>query len=125
MMEYTMARMALAVCGVIMLAAVVPPVTTLFNSEESADMQYQTENICKMLDTFYDSAADDMILSMNTILPQSSSLKIENRLITLIDDDKEYRAYTEYPVIADKNVYMKNDCVSITKCDDSIVITTL
>ena len=125
MMEYTMARVALAICGVVMLAAVVPPVTSLFDSEESADMQYQTENICRMLDTFHDSAADDMMLSMNTILPQSSSLKIEDRTITMIDEDNEYRSYTEYPVIADKNIYTKNDCVSITKCDDSIVITTL
>ena len=39
MMEYTMARVALAICGVVMLAAVVPPVTSLFDSEESADMQ--------------------------------------------------------------------------------------
>ncbi len=125
MMEYTMARVALIMCGAIMLAAVVPPVTSVFESEEYADMQEQTENIGRMLDTFYDSGADDMVLSLNTVLPKSSSVAMDGYLLTVTESEKEYRSGVDHPMTADRESYDGNDCILITKDGGSLIIRTL
>ncbi len=125
MMEYTLARVALIMCGAIMLAAVVPPVTSLFENEERADMQEQAENISSMFDRFYESGADDMILPMNSILPRNSSLTVKGYLVTLTSDENEYKSGTYHPMTSDKDVYDSNDSILVTRNGDSLVIALL
>ena len=125
MMEFTLARMTMVVCGVMILAAIIPPVSSLYENEESAEMQEQSEKLCKMLDVFYASEADEMIVCLNTVLPQQSSISMDGYLVTVIDGENMYTYNTEHPVISDRDRYNGNDYVRITKNGIFISITAL
>ena len=125
MMEYTLARMAMVMCGVIILAAVVPPVTSVFDEGESAEMHNQSETLCRMLDSFYASEADEMTVCLQTVLPQNSSVMMDGYFITMIEGDSQYRYDTEYTMESDKNVYTGNDYIRLTKNGDSLIVESL
>ena len=125
MMEFPLARVAMVICGAVILAAVLPPVTSAFDNEQSAELQEQTEMICKMLDTFYASEADEMVICLNTILPLNSSISMDGHLVTIMNDDQEFLGGTEVMMISDKEYYDGNDYVRITKGDSTIIIESL
>ena len=125
MMEFTLARLTMAVCGVILLASVIPPVASLFENEEDAGMQEQSEVLCRMIDAFYQSEADEMIICLNTVLPQGSSVSIDGYLITMIDGEDGYTFNTEHPVISDRGVYSGNDYVRFTKNSSCVMMEAL
>ena len=125
MMEYTMARVAMVMCGVILLAAVMPPIASMYDGGESAVMQDQSETLCRMLDSFHDSEAEEMTICLQTVLPQDSSVVMDGYFVTIIDDDNEYRYNTEYVLESDKGVYTGNDYIRITKNNDSLIVESL
>ena len=125
MMEYTLARIAVIMCGVILLAAVIPPVTSVYDEGESAGMQDQSEALCRMLDSFHESEAEEMTICLNTVLPQNSSVTIDRYFVTVIDGDHQSRYNTEYTLESDKDVYTGNDYVRITKNVDSLIVESL
>ena len=125
MMEYTMARVAMVMCGAIILAAVLSPVTSVYDDGESAVMQDQSESLCRMLDSFHDSEAEEMTICLQTVLPQNSSVMMGGYFITIIDNDNQYRYNTEYTLESDRDVYTSNDYVRITKNDDSLIVESL
>ena len=125
MMEYTMARVAMVMCGVILLAAVIPPVTSVFDGGESADMQDQSETLCRMLDSFHESEADEMTICLQTVLPQNSSVMMDGYFVTMIDGENQYRYNTEYILESDSDVYTSNDYIRITKNGDSLIVESL
>ena len=125
MMEYTMARVAMIICGAILLAAVVPPVVSLYDDGESSGMQHQSESICRMLDSFHDSEADEMTICLNTVLPQDCSVVMDGYFVMMIDGDNEYRYNTEYIMHSDSGSYSANEYIRITKNGDSLIIESL
>ena len=125
MMEFTLARMTMVVCGVIILAAVIPPVSSLFENEQSAEMQEQSEKLCVMLDAFYASEADEMVMCLNSVLPQQSSVIIDGYLVTIIDGENQYTYCTEHPIRSDRSDYNSNDYVRLSKDDSFIKMESL
>ena len=124
-MEYTMARVAMVMCGALLLAAVIPPVTSVYDGGESAVMQDQSETFCRMLDSFHDSEAEEMTIYLQTVLPQNSSVMMGGYFVTIIDNDNQYRYNTEYTLESDRDVYTSNDYVRVTKDGDSLIIESL
>ena len=125
MMEYTLARMAMVMCGVLLIAAVVPPVTSLFEEGESSGMQGQSEMLCRMIDSFHDSEAEEMTICLGTVLPQNSSVTMDGYFITIADGENKYRYNTEYPMQSDCDVYTGNDYIRMTKQGSTITIGSL
>ena len=125
MMEYTMARVAMVMCGAILLAAVIPSVTSVYDECETAVMQDQSETLCRMLDSFHDSEAEEMTICLQTVLPQNSSVMMEGYFVTIIDGDSQFRYNTEYTLESDKDLYKNNDYVRVTKDGDSLIIESL
>ena len=125
MMEYTLARMVAVVCGVVLLAAVLPPVTSVFDDGQSEGMQQQSETLCRMLDSFHESEAEEMTICLNTVLPQNSSVMMDGYFVTIVNDEDQYRYNTEYTMRSEKEVYTSNDYIRITKNVDSLIIETL
>ena len=125
MMEYTLARMVTVTCGVLLLAAVLPPVTSIFDEGQSEGMQQQSETLCRMLDSFRESEAEEMTICLNTVLPQNSSVMMDGYFVTIICDESEYRYNTEYTMESDRDHYTSNDYIRITKNTDSIVVEIL
>ena len=125
MMEYTMARMVTVACGVLLLAAIVPPVTSIFDEGQSEGMQQQSETLCRMLESFHESEAEEMTICLNTILPQNSSVMMDSYFVTIINDDNQYRYNTEYTLESDREVYTNNDYIRMTKNGDSLIVSIL
>lgn len=125
MMEFTMARAAMMLCGVMLLAAVIPPVSSVFQDEQEADMQEQSETLCRMVDTFYTSQADEMVICLNTVLPHSSSVVMKGYFITILDGDRQYRYDCDHTLVSDQDVYDSNDYVRMTKGDGCIFVEML
>ena len=125
MMEFTLTRVAMVICGAVILAAVLPPITSAFDNEQSTELQEQTELICSMLDTFYASEADEMVICLNTILPLNSSISMDGHLVTIMNDGEKFLGGTEVVMVSDKEYYSGNDYVRMTKGDSTIIIESL
>ena len=125
MMEFTLARVVMVHCGIVLRAAVVPPVSAIYDNGESAEMQEQTELFCRMLDSFYTSEADEMTLCLGSVLPQHSSVSVDGYLVTISDGENDHIYNTEYTIESDKDVYTGNDYVRILKNGDSLIVESL
>ena len=120
-----MARMVTVACGVLLLASIVPPVTSIFDEGQSEGMQQQSETLCRMLDSFHESEAEEMTICLNTILPQNSSVMMDSYFVTIISDDNQYRYNTEYTLESDREVYTNNEYIRMTKNGDSLIVSIL
>ena len=125
MMEFTLARMTMVVCGVIILAAIIPPVSSLFDNEQSAEMQEHSEKLCLMMDAFYSSEADEMVMCLNSVLPPQSSVIVDGYLVTVIDGKNQYTYKTEHQIVSDRSDYNSNDYVRFSKNGPSIRMESL
>ena len=125
MMEFTLARVVMIVCGTVLLAAVIPPVASAFDNEESAELQEQTEMICNMMDSFYRSEADEMVIPLNSVLPHNSSISMEGHLVRMHNGEQTCTSGTAVELDPDKESYCGNDIVRITKGESKVIIEAL
>jgi hypothetical protein len=120
MMEFTLSRVALGVCGLMLLAAVLSPVTFVYDGRETAGLQDQADGIARMIDSFYGSAADEMTLSMSEILPtQDSVLELDGQLVVLRCGEKECRSSVRCNIDSDGS-YWAGDLVKFEKTDTGV-----
>ena len=125
MMEYTVTRVVTIICGVLLIATVLPPVQSLFDDGESSEMQEQSQNICRMIDTFYTSEADEMSLALNTVLPNGSYMVMGGHFVTVFDGDREYRYDTVHELMPDRDSYGTDDILRFTRNGDTVIVETL
>ena len=125
MMEYTVARVVTIMCGALLIASVLPPVQSLFDDGESAGLQEQSVRICMMIDTFYDSEADEMVLSLNTVLPKGTTLSMNGHLVTVSADGSEYISDTVHEIVSDSDRYWVNDILRFTRDDGKVMIESI
>ena len=125
MMEYTLARIVTIVCGVALIASILPPVQSMFDSSESSEMQEQSQNICRMIDTFYDSEADEMVIPLNSLIPTNSYVTLDGYFVTIYGDDAEHRYDTRYQLVSDSDHYDANDILRFTRDDGKVMIENI
>ena len=125
MMEYTLARIVTIVCGVALIASILPPVQSMFDDSESSEIQEQSQNICRMIDTFYDSEADELVISLNSLIPSDSYVTMDGYLVTIYDGDTEHKYDTRYQMMADSDHYDANDILRFTRDEGKIMIENL
>ena len=124
MMEFTLSRVCMSVCGLIILGVVMIPVTGMFEDSSDADIQSLTDNTGRMLETFDRSGADVMTLSMKDILPDHScSMRMENGMVIIMKNEKEYR--TSIPWNIDTETYRYEDVIEIRKISDGVSVRRL
>lgn len=121
-MEFTLARVVLAICGILLLAAVIPPVTDIFENREDCELQEQSDSIADLFDSFYVSEVDTMTLCMNEILPScDSTIVFDGNILTLRSGEKEYRSAVRYGIV-DKVSFGSDDIVICKKTDEGIIL---
>ena len=125
MMEYTLARIVTIVCGVALIASILPPVQSMFDESESTEIQEQSQNICRMIDTFYDSEADELVISLSSLIPSDSYVTMDGYLVTIYDGGSEHRYDTRYQLVSDSDHYDANDILRFTRDDGKIMIENL
>ncbi|MDN5358038.1 MAG: hypothetical protein AB7D42_00200 [Candidatus Methanomethylophilaceae archaeon] len=93
MLEFTMSRVVLCICGVVLLGAVAIPFSGICSSNEDVRMTETADSIAEMIDSFYRSEADTMTLRGWDILPDAGcSMRAEGHVLILENNGKEYRS---------------------------------
>lgn len=124
MMEFTLSRVVLGICGIVLLAAVMPPVNGIYDDRESFGYQEQTDRIALLFDSFYESEADTMTISFNDILPSSDSyIEIDGHLITLHTDGRTFLSAIDRQILSENTLsYGHNDVAMFMKSGDGVVV---
>ena len=66
-----------------------------------------------------------MVMCLNSVLPQQSSVIIDGYLVTIIDGENQYTYCTEHPIRSDRSDYNSNDYVRLSKDDSFIKMESL
>jgi len=123
-MEFTLSRVCMSVCGLVVLAAVMFPVMGMFESSSDIDIQRLTDDTGRMLGTFERSGADVMTMSMKDFLPDHScSMRMENGMMIITENGKEYRTSIPWNVWTER--YSYEDVIEIRKTSDGASVRRL
>lgn len=69
MMEFTLSRVALAIVGIALLAAVTPTMAAVYDERVETMSECHAERVASAFDAFAGSSADTMVLNMGSVLP--------------------------------------------------------
>ena len=84
MMEFVTSRVTLVICGVILLAAVVTPMSQMLETDENSRLSETALNDARAIDALYDSDYDEMYLRGSVYLPSSSYwLELDGHQLTI------------------------------------------
>ena len=120
MLEFTMSRVVLCVCGVILLGSVCIPLLGMYSTNENVLMTESTDSIAAMIDSFYGSEADTMILRGWDILPGNDcSLNVDGHNVTLSDSNGEYRSLISYKSYFSLSY---NEMITLERSEDGITV---
>ena len=119
MMEFTLSRVAMSICGLILLVAVVAPVVHVFEESSEQDVQNIADDTAALIDRFERSKADKMILSVSDVLPGPSySLILSDGVLTVENDGRMYRSPLSSYVHG--GTFVCGDMIEITKNSDGL-----
>ncbi len=122
MLEFTLSRVIAIVCGVILLAAVIVPVADMFDERTDINIVESTDEISNMIDSFWNSKADIMVLRGWDILPSSDcSLELNGHKLTLNCGNKEYTSLIAHP--SNTFTISYNEIVKIERNGDTLAIS--
>lgn len=122
MMEFTLSRVVLAVCGILLLGAVISPFTVSEDNFVSEMYQDEADSIASAVDSFCESQQDISMIDMGRLLPtEDCSLSFDGRMIVLSDGKNEYTAFCSCEIESDRESYDSNDMVFLKKEDGKVV----
>ncbi|UAL07143.1 MAG: hypothetical protein KRP56_04675 [Candidatus Methanogranum gryphiswaldense] len=122
MIEFTLSRVSMIVCGLILLAAIIVPVTNTYDSMKEDDLMEVSDNVAVMLDSFWNSEADVMYLRGWDILPDPEcGLLLNGHDVILTKNGKEYRSLMEHST--ERFTMSFNDVLNIERCENGLKIT--
>ena len=91
MLEFTMSRVSLFICGAVLLSITIIPVSGIFDERSDADMLDATDQIATMMDSFWSSDSDTMTVRGWDILPSADcSLSLNEHTVTINKNGKTY-----------------------------------
>jgi len=126
MMEFVLSRVTVSICGLMLLAAVIVPVMGIYESKTERMESDVSDNIAKVIDSFYYSEMNEFTVAMSDILPSSSSyLEFDGHIITLTTERGEYRSGTNATVISDGSPFIYGDILRLSKKDGGVVAEKL
>ena len=114
MIEFTMSRVTLFICGIAILAAVMVPLQSVYEERYDRSMEDAADRLTFILDEFWASEADSMTIRGWEVLPSSDcSIEIEGHSLTVYLKDRSYRSLI--PKSMDRIVIGHGDEVTIDK----------
>jgi hypothetical protein len=88
-----MSRVALIVCGVAVLAAVMVPLNSIYDERYDRSMDNAADRLSFVLDEFWASEADTIIIRGWEVLPSSDGfIEIDGHNLTVYLKDRSYRS---------------------------------
>jgi len=123
MIEFTMSRVCMSICGLVLLAAVIVPVTGMYDSKTVTMESGSADDIAKLIDSFHYSETETFTAAMSDILPNSSSyMELKGHTVILTTERGTYRAAVNADiVIKDGIVFGHGDIIVLTKADGAVI----
>ena len=92
MMEFTLSRVAVCACGLMIMAVVAGPAFGIF--EDRADDGYASlaEDLASDIDAFASGEADRLVMDMPLYLPEGAEVCVSGYVLTLSCDGSEHTA---------------------------------
>ena len=114
MIEFTMSRVILIVCGVAILASVMVPIQSFYGERYDSSMEDAADRLSFILDEFWASEADTMTIRGWEILPSSDSfVEIEGHSLTVHFKERSYRSLVQ--VSMERVVIGQKDVITLIK----------
>ena len=91
-MEFTLSRVAVCACGLMIMAVVAGPAFGIF--EDRADDGYASlaEDLASDVDAFTSGEADRLVMDMSLYLPEGAEVCVSGYVLTLSCDGSEHTA---------------------------------
>ncbi len=130
MMEFTLSRATLMICGALLIASVSVPLAGLYEDKSRSSLDEMTESTARVIDSFWNSNIDRMYLDGDSLLPSAEySLYLEGYEITMTDGSGN--TYTSYMKHRSDPIHVsKGEVVTLVKYDgvltngnDAVAIT--
>lgn len=122
MMEFTLSRVTLVICGAILIASVAVPISGVYEDRTDESLAGMAEKTAAVIDSFWNSDIDSMYLEGDALLPSPEySLCLEGYGVTVTDGSgNEYRSYMKH--MSGRITLSKGEVVVIVK--DNGVLNT-
>ncbi|MCL2509742.1 MAG: hypothetical protein FWF07_01505 [Methanomassiliicoccaceae archaeon] len=114
MIEFTMSRVILIVCGVAVLASVMIPIQSFYGERYDSSMEDAADRLSLILDEFWASEADTVTIRGWEILPSSDCfVEIEGHSLTVHFKERSYRSLVKESM--ERVVIGHKDMITLTK----------
>ena len=124
MMEFTMSRVCLTICGIVLLTSVSASVLVLYDGSVDDRMQTIANDTAGLIDRFERSSADVMTLSLREILPgPECRIEMDGHMLILEKDQKRYTAATAADIGSGTFTY--GDIIEIRKTGNGLALVAL
>jgi len=100
MIEFTISRVCMSVCGLLLLAAVIAPVTGMYESRAAGMESHSADKIAMLIDNFYYSEAETFTVPVSDIVPSTMSyVEFDGYLVTMTTERGVYKSGTNVTVV--------------------------
>lgn len=97
MMEFILSKVALCMCGVVLMAVAVSVIDDTGEDMEKDGMMELSETIARILDEFWHSGLDSMVLPESTVPYPGCTVTVRDNLVSVGHDGTSWDSVTEYP----------------------------
>ena len=96
MIEFTISRVVLCACGMILILSVAGVLNGVYDRNEEQLNNDLADRFAYMLDVFQSSDDDTLVLDGIRILPEGCTAHIHDGFVELLDNDRRHMATTEF-----------------------------
>jgi len=122
MMEFMFSRVCMSVCGLILLSAILIPVTGMYDSQARNMESDVSESIARLIDDFHRSELETFVIPASDILPGTSSyVEINGQMITLTTDRGVHRS-AAYSEVISSGVFRYDDIIRMSNIGEAVMI---
>jgi len=126
MIELTVSRVCMGICGLILLASVISPVTGMYESGTVTMESDIPRNIADLVDDFHRSRMDVLTIQVSDILPNSASfVEFGGHVVTVTTERGTYKGWTAVPLTSDGEVFRYEDTLRLSRSDGCVKIEML
>lgn len=97
MMEFTVSRIVLCICGAVLLSAGISIADAGCDQRELSDLESAGNNIARILDDFWYSDLESITITGDIIPLPECTVSVSHGTITVVRGDLRYDTVTSYP----------------------------
>ena len=124
MMEFTLSRVVMYACGLMVLVLLISPVSSIYNGRYDDGMYWQADRISETVDAFYRSDMRSLTVEGRDLIPEGCLLTVIDGMIVLEHDGREFVSYTDCDLTS-YGSYSCTDTIMFSKDGGSIRMSSI